>query len=146
MAFSAQGSLFYWSTSTGWSTASGNLVGEILSFNGPTGSAAVIDITSLASTAKEKMMGLPDEGQFSMELCFNRASSGQNNMRASRADQHIGAGVLILNDNSSETARTRAKFKAYVTGYSISGAVDDKVKLSAALEITGGVSWSTVVP
>jgi hypothetical protein len=43
--------------------ASYDLIPEIKSFTGPGGSATVIDVTDLQSVAKEKRMGLPDEGQ-----------------------------------------------------------------------------------
>ena len=35
---------------------------NIVSFQGPGGQAQVIDVTNLSSTAKEKRMGLRDEG------------------------------------------------------------------------------------
>ena len=38
-------------------------IGEVTQIGGPTGSATVIDISNLSSTRREKIMGLPDEGQ-----------------------------------------------------------------------------------
>jgi len=41
---------------------------NVVSFQGPGGQASVIDVTNLASTAKEKRVGLRDEGQLSLSL------------------------------------------------------------------------------
>jgi len=43
-------------------------ISEIKTFTGPGGSATVIDVTDLSSAAKEKRMGLADEGQLSLPL------------------------------------------------------------------------------
>ena len=39
---------------------------NVVSFQGPGGQASVIDVTNLASTSKEKRVGLRDEGQLSL--------------------------------------------------------------------------------
>ena len=44
---------------------------NVVSFQGPGGQAAVIDVTNLASTAKEKRVGLRDECQLSLTLHYN---------------------------------------------------------------------------
>ena len=85
MAIEAQGSKLFWSASTAASTAV--QVGGFMGFNGPSGSAAVIDITTLGSTAKEKLMGLPDEGQLSGDLLYLSTDAGQIALIADRASR-----------------------------------------------------------
>jgi hypothetical protein len=57
MAMESQGVSVYFSTSSANSTAAAALVEQVVSFNGPSGSAGVIDVTHLGSTAKEKLIG-----------------------------------------------------------------------------------------
>lgn len=143
MAVQSQGTKLFWNTGTTvWSTVTG-LIGQVISFNGPTGSAAVIDITTLGSTAKEKLMGLPDEGQVSMELALITTDTAQIALRNDRAAKTRSGCVIKLNDAPLEANKTRVKFAAYITGFSIAGAVDDKVKASVTMEIDGPCSWST---
>ena len=60
---------------------------NVVSFQGPGGQAQVIDVTNLSSTAKEKRMGLRDEGSLSLTLHFdpdNAVHDGLNRYRFSR--------------------------------------------------------------
>ena len=138
MSFNSQGTIFYWSTSTAATT--NVAVGEVKSFSGPGGSANVIDASHLGSTAKEKKMGLPDEGQITLECNLLTSAGGQSALRADRSSRTKRAFLLALSDPSS----CRVTGKGYCTGFSISGAVDDLVKASVTIEITGAVTWSTV--
>ena len=115
-------------------------VGEITGFDGPSGSATVIDATHLASTAREKLMGLPDEGQFSFNLNLDPSDAQQIGLKDDRAaDPPVLRNFeLVLTD----AAPTKLSFSAFVTEFSISGAQDDKVAASVTLEISGPVTWS----
>lgn len=138
MAIQSQGCLFYWSSST--TPTTNNPVGEVKSFSGPSGSAGVIDITHLGSVAKEKLIGLRDEGQVTFECnLLTSAASGQQMMRADRATRSQRAWSIILTDAST----SRLNGLGYCTGFSISGGVDDVVKASITIEIDGAVSWTT---
>src|SRR5215831_12400256 len=64
-------------------------LGEVISFDGPGGKAAIIDITNLASVAKEKLPGLPDEGTFTMTCNFHGKDPGQQYLSAQRTAQAI---------------------------------------------------------
>jgi len=139
MAMESQGVALYWSTSTSKSTSSTAAVGEVASFSGPTGSAAVIDVTHLGSTAKEKLMGLPDEGNLTMEVHLVATDSGQTNLRTDRASRTLRKACIELNDASSYYI----EFDAYCSGFSVGGSVDDKLSASITLEIANAVTWST---
>jgi len=128
-ALETQGVVFKWNT---------NIVGEIVSFTGPGGSASVIDITHLGSTRREKMMGIPDEGQFSFDVNLVPDNVGQAALRADRASRTMRTCILELTD----TIETTLTFDAYCLNFSIQGAVDDKIQASVTLEITGEVVWT----
>lgn len=137
MAIEAQGTIAFWSTSTALSTA--QKIGEVVGFNGPSGSAAVIDVTNLGSTAKEKIMGLPDEGQVTLDLTYSSTDVGQVALRNDRSSRTKRKLAVKLNDGSS----SMFDVDAYVTGLSLTGAVDDIIKSSVTFELTGPVNWST---
>jgi hypothetical protein len=145
MAFESQGTEFYWSTSTAASTAAGALVGEVTDFSGPGGQANIIDVTHLNSTAKEKLVGLRDEGQLSMTLNLSFSDAGQIALRADRASRSKRKAVIKFNDNTTDAAKTKAIFDGYVLGFSVSGAVDDKVGANCVIEITGAVTYSSSI-
>lgn len=113
-------------------------VSEVVSFTGPGGSAAVIDVTHLQSSAKEKMMGLFDEGQVSLELNLVPSNTGQTRLRADRVAKTKRNFRVTLTD----TPATVLTFAAYVINFSIGTGVDDKATASVTLEVTGDVTWA----
>jgi len=113
-------------------------IAEIISFTGPGGSAQVIDVTSLDSVAKEKRMGLPDEGQFTFDCVLVPGNAPQDGLRTDRDSQTLRNFEIVLPDTSSTTLT----FAAFVTSFSISGGVDDIIKASVSLEISGAVTWA----
>jgi len=139
MAIEAQGTKLFWSTATAASTSSSALIGEVTDFTGPGGSAGVIDITNLQSTAKEKLIGLRDEGQLSMTLNFSATDVAQMNLRTDRAARTKKRVTMKFVDTNT----CIAVFKGYCLSYSISGAVDNKITANAVVEITGAVTYST---
>lgn len=133
-AFNAQGTIIGREGTTPGTYVS---IAEIRSFSGPGGSAAVIDATTLLSTGKEKVMGLMDEGQLTLELNFSPGDSGQQALLADRAAQ-IRKNFRITFSNA---ANSTATFAAYVMGFTIGGGVDALTTATVTLEITGAVVW-----
>lgn len=126
-------------TSGGTATpATYTAIGEVVDFSGPGGQAAVIDVTHLGSTRKEKLMGLPDEGQFTFNLNLDPADSGQLAAKASRNAQTELGYKLSLTD----TGTTVLTWNAYCLAFNIAGGVDKQVTAFITLEITGGVAWA----
>lgn len=113
-------------------------VGEITSFDGPGGSASEIDVTSLESTAKEFLIGLPDEGEFAIEANLVPGNTAQAGLRADRAAGTLQYFQLLLTDSGPTTL----SFTAYVKEFKIKGGVDDKISVAITLRITGPVSWA----
>lgn len=109
-------------------------VGEIVDWDGPGGSASVIDTTHLSSTAKEKLMGLMDEGQFSFNLNNVFSDTGQQACRTARTARTLKGWRLTYSDSTVQT------WNGYCLAFSTSGGVDDKVNGSITVEISGAVT------
>ena len=108
-------------------------VDEVIGFSGPGGSAKVIETTNLQSTRKEKRMGLPDEGQFSIDLNYDPADAGQARLFSIRNSQTLGNFRVTYANGTIDT------FSGYVLEFTTSGGLDDVLKAKATIEITGAV-------
>ena len=113
-------------------------VGEVVSFDGPGGGASIIDVTHLQSLAREKRLGLADEGQFTLGLNMVPSDTQQTGLRNDRLNRLQRNFKLLLTD----AGPTTASFAAFVLNYKVSGKVDDKIALEITLEITGAVTWA----
>lgn len=104
---------------------------EMKDWDGPSGSASVIDVSHLGSTGKEKRMGLPDEGQY--KVSFNRipGDTGQESARTARSNRTLRNFKITYSDG------TVGSFTAYVLGFTGKGGVDQVVDGSMTLEISG---------
>lgn len=98
------------------------------------GSAAVIDTTDFDSAAKEKLMGVPDEGQISVTLINLPKDAGQLAVKAARNTQAATKFRITLSDG------TKYDFTAFVLSAEVSGSGDDKVGLAVTLEVTGAIT------
>lgn len=118
-----------------------DVIGEVVGFNGPSGSANVIDVTHLGSTAKEKNIGLRDEGQVSLDIIYDsNATALHTALKDDRSSRTKRIFDIKLTDNGTASSQPSALyFNSYVTGFSLTGAVDDVIKGSISLEITGAV-------
>jgi predicted secreted protein len=113
-------------------------IAEINSFNGPGGSVPVIDVTDLASAAKEKRPGMNDNGQLSFECNFLPGNAQHAALHAAKkAGTTIKVKLIFTDDEATEWT-----FDAIVTGLSVSGAVDGVIKASVTLEISGAITES----
>lgn len=116
-------------TPVAWTT-----IGNIKDFTAFDGSAATIDVTNLSSTAKEKRMGLQDNGNFSFNMDQDNSDAGQLALRASRTAQSLKTYKLTLPNTNTAT------FSAYCSKVSDAGSVDGVVKNAVTLVITGAVT------
>lgn len=139
MAFGAKNTKLFWSATTAASTVGDALIGGLLSFDGPAGSSPVIDITHLASTAREKLIGIQDEGQVSGELLWIPSDVAQIALRTDRqAGTKKKMSIKFTDDDTSVM-----EADAFCTNFSFSSPLDDAVKVSFTLEITGAVNHTT---
>ena len=111
---------------------------EVMSIDGPGGSAAVIDVTDLSSNAKEKRAGLQDEGQVTFEIAFLPTNATHLLLRTVRSAGTVRSFRILFTDSP----QTQWDFDALVLGFAISNAVDDVTKASVTLEVTGAVTQS----
>lgn len=133
-AIETQGTVLAIETATGVFTP----IARINDFSAFSGSASVIDTTSLDSTAKEKLMGLQDFGQVSINFNVIPDDAGQVALEAAKASRTLKNFKLTLNDADDTTYA----FSGYVLSKTLNGAVDQKLTGSATIEISGAVTVS----
>ncbi|TXH06680.1 MAG: hypothetical protein E6R09_01100 [Rhodocyclaceae bacterium] len=109
---------------------------NVVSFQGPGGQASVIDVTNLASTSKEKRVGLRDEGQLSLTLHFNPDDTIHLGLRTDRANRSRRQFRITFTDATPATWT----FYGYVTQFSVQGGVDAVVEASVTIEIDGDIT------
>ena len=112
-------------------------VSEAKDINFRTGSASVIDTTDLSSAAKEKRMGLADEGQCTFTLNFVPKNSAHAELVAAKADRQIRHFRVVLTDGP---APTTYYFSGFVLSVPISASVDAVIESNVTIEITGAVT------
>jgi predicted secreted protein len=115
-----------------------NAVAEVISFGGPDGEPTVIDVSHLGSTARDKLVGLLDEGQVTLTLNHIPGDAEQSGMRADRATigQTPRNYQLVLPDATTIT------FAALVLSFNIAGDPDSQVTLAVTLEVSGLATWT----
>lgn len=114
-------------------------IGNIVDFDGPgNGQAPVLDASNLDSTFKEKLMGLPDEGQLGLTLNLDPDNTTHQALRTARKNRTRVEFKVQLTDSSPALGI----FFGYVLQFGISGAVGAIVKAKALIEIDGEVTWS----
>lgn len=114
-------------------------LGGIVSFSGlGGGSGTVIDSTDLDSTAREKLMGLADEGTFTVNCNYHDDDVGQVALMTARADRSLVSFELKLPGITQVY-----KWDGFVQTGETSGGVDAKVERAFAIEITGSVTRGT---
>lgn len=117
------------------------LIPNVVSFNGPGGTAQVIDVTNLASVAKEKRAGLADEGQLSLTLHYNPDDTVHQAIRTARSNRTQKQFRIEFTDDSPTTKWT---FFGYVLGFSVSGSVDSAIESQVTIEIDGPITETMV--
>lgn len=102
-----------------------------------TGSASVIDTTDLSSLAKEKRMGLADEGQCTFTLNFRPKNSAHAELVSAKADRQSRDFKVVLTDSPTPTTYY---FTGFVLSVPISAGVDAVIESNVTIEITGAVT------
>lgn len=107
---------------------------NLKSFSGVDGSAADIDVTNLDSTAKEFISGISNSGQFSFEIDYDGSNASHMAMRSKQSSRATAQFKLVLPNTQAIT------FAAYVKKFPIQGGIDQVVRTSVSVQITGAVS------
>lgn len=132
---SAQGTLLH--INVDGSPTNFQKVGNVKTFTGPGGQTTVLDASNLESTFKEKLIGLPDEGQFSFGLNLDPADTAHLAIKTARRNRTLVEFRITL----PNTALTKLIFFGYVVGFQVAGGVDQIVNGSITVEIDGEVTW-----
>jgi hypothetical protein len=109
-------------------------VSNIKDYNGFDGKAAIIDVTNLDSVAKEKRIGLQDFGKITLTIDIDHSDAGQLALVAAKASGLQKAFKLNFSDSKV------ASFNGFVMSAPNQGAVDNVVKGTFDIEITGSVT------
>jgi hypothetical protein len=140
MAQISQGAVVYLSTTTALSTA--KAIGNVVGWNGPSAASGEIDITCLASTAKEFLIGLSDSGSITFDCFFDSSDAGQIAARKIQSSRTKGHWAIKL--PSLTTKVYQFDGKGYVKTFGVTGKVDGAVGCSIAIRVSGGVNLATV--
>lgn len=113
-------------------------IANVTKWSGPSGSATILDATSLASTFKEKLKGIPDAGQFTFDINYDYDSASHEALTDAYASDAAQAFELEFNGTDS------ISFSGFVMGFQPEGAVDAVITASVTIEITGAVTFPSV--
>ena len=111
---------------------------EVNSIDGPSGTAPEIDVTDLSSTAREFVLGLEDEGEISLDLNYIPTNTQHSQLRTDKNDGTQRNYQIEFTDSPA----SKWTFAAIVKSLSINNAVDDKLKGSVTLRLTGSIVQS----
>lgn len=109
-------------------------INNVKTYSGFDGEASEIDVTNLSSTAKEYRLGLVDPGKLSFEVDEDDIDAGQV---AVLAAQQAGT---IQNFKVNFSNGKVASFTAFVKKFSRAGGVDQVLKMTCDLRISGSVT------
>ncbi len=110
-------------------------VNNVKTYSGFDGSASELDKTNMQSGAMEYAAGLQDFGQFSINVDVDDTDAGQIAMRAAKTSAATKAFRLRLPNGKQRV------FKGFVKKFSEEGGVNQIVKASADIRITGVVNF-----
>jgi hypothetical protein len=111
-------------------------IANVKSFSGVDGKTAEMDVSNLASSAVEVIMGLTDSGNFSFDFDRDNSDNGQTKCLLANAGSLLKTFKLTTPDAHTAT------FSGYVTQWPMSGGVNQTVKGTGAIRITGAVTYA----
>lgn len=106
------------------------------------GQASKIDVTTLASTAKEYRMGLQDWGDFTMSFVWNLDDAGQAAMLNAMDTQSQRTFILTLPATSPTVTLNVWTAEVYVLQMQADVNADGVVQGTATFAVTGEPVWS----
>lgn len=114
-------------------------IGGVTGMSGlQSGKAKEIDVTTLASTAKEFQPGLRDNGGFTLDLIRNGDDVGQIECLTELAAQLAKTMVITLPSSTNNVAT----FSCFCTSLTSDVQADGVVTGKAEFRITGPIVWS----
>lgn len=129
-AIDAQGTTFTFNDGTTAQT-----VGGVQSFS-MSATKPEREISTLASTAVERKLGLSDNGTLTLDVLYDRADAGQEAIIDAEVLNATREVVMTLSDSKIAT------FQATPKTPPIDGAADDDLKSTIELVISGAIVWT----
>jgi len=133
MAITTNGATFTYNT---------EVVGELVSISGPSISVATIDTTTLDDVHRTFVGGTIDGGELSIEVLIDPMGTDAQKFEDewdATASAAPTAKACIITFPSAATASTYT-FSALVTGFSLDLPMDDSIRASITLKISGAVT------
>jgi hypothetical protein len=142
LTLETQGTRFFVSATTTLSTAI-EILG-VLNWSGLGGTAPVINVSDLQSTAQEKKIGLRDGGELTLGINYNPSTAISPGLEVLEADAGTRAmKKYCIKWSTVDSTGLGKKFFAYCGGVTIDGSEDDVVKGSVQIVLAGGASNTT---
>ncbi len=116
-------------------------IGQVTSISGPDGSIPEVDVTHLSSTGKEFIAGLADWGSVSLEVIFDAATT--STMHEQIWNDFLAGTVTTYQMRLSDSPATTFTMSAYPNQYSLNLGVDEAVRATLGLKITGAPTLNT---
>lgn len=107
---------------------------EINSVTGPSGTTEQIDVSHMQSTAREYILGLPDFGEFTLEMNWLVNNAVQEGLRSDFINRTTRNFKLEDHGVSPEEVWT---IVGLVTGFSLNFPADDRATASVTIKISG---------
>lgn len=113
-------------------------IGEVIDFSGPSGTKNVIDVTSLDSTGgfKEKTWGLKDWAQLTANIFYVPQDTEHAQIFSEFTTDTFRNFQIALTDSPVTTYQ----FNGFITGLQFNVAVDNVVRGTVTIEITGNIT------
>jgi len=116
-------------------------IGQVVSISGPDGSVPEVDVTHLSSTGKEYIAGLADFGSISMEVILDPATT--TTMHEQIWNDFLAGTVTTYQMRLSDSPQTTLTMTAYPNQYSWNLGVDEAVRATLGLKISGSPTLAT---
>jgi len=123
-------------------TYDSEIIGELISISGPSISVATIDTTTLADVHRTFVGGTIDSGELTLECNLDPGGTDSGKFEDqwdAAAAAAPAAKACIITFPAAATASTYT-FNAVLTGYETSLNMDDSIKASISLKISGAVT------
>jgi hypothetical protein len=130
----AKGTKFQYGNGSGTETFTD--MAQVRSIGDLGGDSGEIDTTDLSSTAKEYLMGLPDNGDLQLTLAWDPADARHVAMFTRETTQSLNNYKIVMSDTGAFTWA----FSAYVKSFKITGMTPDSlIEAQVTLRISGAI-------
>jgi len=111
-------------------------VGEVTDIDGPDGDTPEIDVTNLSSTKREYALGLPAEGNIEISGNWDPDNAQQTALRTAHDNRTVTNFKIVYSDSPA----TEDSFAGLVKTFNKSTKIDDVVKFTATIRVTGDIT------